>query len=563
MRYANQRVNEIERTVAPRTRRRVFDIRGISLLGVTTIALAGLSTAASAPPDEIEVQERIYWDEADETGQLSGGFIDMVVRLPRSIEAIPALGDETIFLAGDPANRVDVVFVGDGFTVDELDDYAIEVDGLAAAFLNEEPFTRYADYFNIHRVDVVSNESGVDNDPVPGIDRDTAMNMKFWCNDIERLLCIDVAKAYQYAANAPDWDLIAAIANSQKYGGGGYIENNLGTASLHVQGPEVLLHEFGHALGNLADEYNYGGGQVYNGPEVPEPNASILTESEMLAQQRKWWRWIGTNDPAFDGLVSTFEGCRYYVEGIYRPTNNSLMNSLYRPFNLPSVENTIFEIYKIVRPIDASSDPNLTYDGTETLFVDPMEPAGAPLSIKWYLDGLLVPHHTGSGTLDLAALNLAPGYHKVTLIVRDETEWVRDEIQRDLLLTQTLEFDIEVPGEPTCLDLDVSNLVAGQGALFEVYDGQPGQRAVILWGVQDGDFNTQSNGWCVAFEFDVPGNQIAARTVASRTLDSSGSMFAIRSIPANRRGTAVRFQAAQRGTCPDTCMSEVIAAEIE
>ena len=49
--------------------------------------------------------------------------------------------------------------------------------GVLAGFFAESPLDVYQGYFNVHRVDVLSNESGVDNDPTQGIQRDTAMGV--------------------------------------------------------------------------------------------------------------------------------------------------------------------------------------------------------------------------------------------------------------------------------------------------------------------------------------------------------------------------------------------------
>ena len=100
-----------------------------------------------------------------------------------------------------------------------------------AHYFAEVPYDTYADYFNIHVVDVVSPESGVDHDPTHPIWRTTAMDMGFWCAGIDRLLCINVTKAYSFANNAPDVDLVLALANSTKYGGAGYSSSDLATAS--------------------------------------------------------------------------------------------------------------------------------------------------------------------------------------------------------------------------------------------------------------------------------------------------------------------------------------------
>lgn len=107
--------------------------------------------------------------------------------------------------------------------------------------------------FNVHRVDLPSNESGVD-EPDLGIFRDTALDMAFNCGGIPRLLCVNVNKAYAAAASAPDIDQILVIANSTRYGGAGYSAQNLCTlAGGNNSAVEIAIHEFGHAFADLSD----------------------------------------------------------------------------------------------------------------------------------------------------------------------------------------------------------------------------------------------------------------------------------------------------------------------
>jgi hypothetical protein len=154
----------------------------------------------------------------------------------------------TVLDNGDPDNRVDLVFVGDGFTEADLANWSnLVVQGYERLF-DYEPFLRYQAFFNVHQVDVISPESGVDNDPAEGVDRNTALDMGFFCANIERLLCVDVNKAEAQAAFAPDVDQIVAVANSSKYGGAGYSSSNLGTYSGFNQiSVEVFIHELGHS----------------------------------------------------------------------------------------------------------------------------------------------------------------------------------------------------------------------------------------------------------------------------------------------------------------------------
>ncbi len=394
--------------------------------------------------------ETVYYDFVDTQGRLAGGQIAL------RLEPVVTQFKSTV----TTDNRIDLVTVGDGYTSTQLGLYASHADNAVAAFFAQEPFARYSTLFRVHRIDVVSAESGVDNDPTQGISRNTAMDMGFWCSGIERLLCINVSKAYNFAGAAPDVDQILAVANSTKYGGAGYSGSELATvAGGNGSAVEIAVHEFGHSIGNLADEYDYGDGTTYTGTEPSEPNVSKLTAAQMSASGTKWAAWLGTNNSMFDGLVSTYEGAYYKQFGVYRPTSDSKMRSLGRPFNLPSVEALIIEMYKTIRPIDDSTPTSQTLIGNETVFVDPIDPVGNPLAIQWSLDGSPIDGATGT-TLDLASLSLAACSYELSVKVTDNTSWVRNESARTQWMQQSLSWSIssQVPGDIDCDgDVDMSD----------------------------------------------------------------------------------------------------------
>ena len=365
---------------------------------------------------------------------------------------------------GPTSNRIDLVIVGDGYQVVDLPDYAVHAQSGIDDLFSTPPFDVYGELFNVHRVDVISNDTGVDNDPSQGIQRDTALNMGFWCGGTERALCVNTSLAIAYGENAPDWDQIFAVANSSKYGGVGYPSVDVGTYSgANGQAPQVAIHELGHAMGNLADEYDYDGPMNYNGPEPSARNVSIYNETQMADQQRKWHAWLGENDPTFDGLVSTFEGANYSETGIYRPTNNSMMRSLGREFNLPSVEGMIIEMWKIVSPIDSHTTTVGALDRNDVVTVNP---ASSFLSIRWTLDGEFV----GSGSqLNLGAIQLPGGESTLRVTVRDNTLFVRDEAARDLYMTETRQWTVvstpgDLSGDGVVDGTDLAILLAAWGS---------------------------------------------------------------------------------------------------
>ncbi|HKQ46931.1 MAG TPA: M64 family metallopeptidase [Phycisphaerae bacterium] len=452
------------------------------LIGLAALG-SGCAAAASQAEPIAEPLQTVYYDYVDNNGQLAGGMLQLPVEKPVGLRGKGR---------GLVNNRVDIVIVGDGYQAAQQGLFHTHAAAAMASFFSQQPFATYGPFFDVHEVEVVSVDSGVDNDPTQGILKNTAMDMRFWCNGIERLLCVSVFKAYNFAAAAPDVDLVLAVANSTMYGGAGYTSDDLATTSGgNGSAAEVAIHEFGHSLGNLADEYDYGGPTVYIGPEPSTSNVSIYNAAQMTLNGTKWATWLGFNDPAYDGLVSTYEGANYSLLGIYRPSNNSKMRALGRPFNRPSAESLIIEIYKIVQPIDGSTNTGQVLDGSETVFVDPVDPVGNPLSIQWSLDTNAIPGAT-SVNLDLATVMIPPGAHTLSVTVWDATLLVRNEVARNTWMTQSLQWQMNVPFRLGDLNCD------GWVNQFDV-------EALVLALLDPGQFTTVYPD-CPLTQADVDGN---------------------------------------------------------
>ena len=344
----------------------------------------------------------------------------------------------TLIDNGPTANRIDIVTVGDGYTFGDLDTYASHVANFANYFFTDEVIGAYAGYFNLHVVEVISDESGVDNDPTQGISRSTALDMTFWAGGIERLLGVNVNAAWTHALLAPEADQVFAIANSTKYGGAGYTNADLATfAGGNASSIEIALHEFGHSFAGLADEYYFSG--AYTGPEPHEPNVTTLTAEQMIAQAAKWYRWL--DEPG----VGLYEGGLYKSDGVYRPTQNSKMRSLGQPWGPVNAEQLIISMYEWVDPIDAATAAGV-YDRGEVFFVDALDPLTHDLDVQWLLDGQAIVGATGEW-FDTSTLNVDAGTYTLSVEVVDNTDRVRDEDARALLMTGTRQWTLNVVAE--------------------------------------------------------------------------------------------------------------------
>src|SRR3954471_3700591 len=138
---------------------------------------------------------------------------------------------DAIFDNGPSANRVDIVFAGDGYRAAEIDTTYVQhvdalVDYLFTGGLLTDPFGRYEHFFDAWRVNVVSAESGAD-DPSAGVFHDTALGASYLSDGVnQRSLYISNAATTAaidtaLAGSGIDADMRFVTVNDTQYGGGG------------------------------------------------------------------------------------------------------------------------------------------------------------------------------------------------------------------------------------------------------------------------------------------------------------------------------------------------------
>ena len=156
--------------------------------------------------------------------------------------------------AGDPAEHVDLVFLSEGYTQDEMGKFRQDVDKFTNAMFSWSPYDEYKQRFNIWIVEAPSEESGTDI-PQEGIWKNTILNSSFDTFGIERYLTTSDYKSVRDLASCAPYDQICIIVNHEKYGGCGiYNFYTLFTADNEMS-EFLFMHEFGHGFVALADEY--------------------------------------------------------------------------------------------------------------------------------------------------------------------------------------------------------------------------------------------------------------------------------------------------------------------
>ncbi len=189
---------------------------------------------------------------------------------------------------GDPHTRVDLVILGEGYTVNEEEKFSNDLKKFTDIFFLQEPYKTMKGSFNVYGVFKPSQESGVD-EPDHASFKNTALNCTFYSLGSERYLLTEDNKAMRDLAAHVPYDAIYIMVNHKRYGGGG-IYNLYCTFTTDNQWHEYLfLHEFGHSFAGLADEY-YTSDVAYNefypkGVEPVEPNITALLDGKNVKWQ--------------------------------------------------------------------------------------------------------------------------------------------------------------------------------------------------------------------------------------------------------------------------------------
>lgn len=241
--------------------------------------------------------------------------------------------DLTYFLRnGDPAGKIDLVFLAEGYTIEEKAKFLADVKAMTDYLFSVAPFDKNRHHFNVAGLWTPSQESGTD---IPGgnIYRRTRFNSTFYTFNLDRYLTTsDMLSVYDALTNVP-WDHTFILVNSTRYGGGGFY-NFLGIGTTdHYLSKKVMVHEFGHAFAGLGDEYydsevayeNY-----YNLEVEPwEPNITTLVDFAS-----KWKDMVPPGVPVptpreekFSNTTGVFEGGGYTNKGVFSPAMDCRMKS--------------------------------------------------------------------------------------------------------------------------------------------------------------------------------------------------------------------------------------------
>ncbi len=236
--------------------------------------------------------------------------------------------------SGDPATRLDVLILGDGYTALDRAKFERDARRLTATLLATSPFKERRGDINVWGLAPAAAQSGISR-PSQHIYRRSPVGTTYDAFDSERYVLTFENKAFRdIAANAP-YDVVEILVNSATYGGGGIYGLYSTVAADSVWAPYIFVHEFGHHIAGLADEY-YTSDVAYlpaaDRTEPWEPNATALLDPAAL----KWKDLVtpGTPIPTpwpkeeFERYTKEIQQKRRAIRAANRP--ESEMDALFR-----------------------------------------------------------------------------------------------------------------------------------------------------------------------------------------------------------------------------------------
>jgi hypothetical protein len=196
--------------------------------------------------------------------------------IARTPNTVPTRVD-IVHASGGPAAKVDIVILGDGYQEAQYTKFTHDARRATEYLFSVEPFKTRMNDFNVRSVFTASADSGV-TDVYLGLHKNTAFRCTYFSGGSERALADGDHHAVREAASTVPYDFLLLLANARRYGGSAYFGGPAVAAIDSAAARYLVIHEFAHVIGGLADEYYLpdAGGPVYGGNIEPwHPNVTI------------------------------------------------------------------------------------------------------------------------------------------------------------------------------------------------------------------------------------------------------------------------------------------------
>lgn len=246
--------------------------------------------------------------------------------LIRNLDGSTLTPHTTIF-SGSAEDKIDVAIVAEGYTAEEMELFREDARNTVDALFAHEPFGSMRERFNFVAVESESSLTGVSL-PREGAWHHSAVESHFDTFYSDRYLTTSAIFKMADLLNGIDYEHIIVLANTDTYGGGGIYNSYTLTTAHHPYFRPVVVHEFGHSFGGLADEYFYDTPDIATNPltDAIEPWQQNITN--LADFESKWADMVpeGTKIPTEptkkaekNYTVGLYEGANYVSKGAFRP----------------------------------------------------------------------------------------------------------------------------------------------------------------------------------------------------------------------------------------------------
>ena len=174
--------------------------------------------------------------------------------------------------SGEPADKIDFLILGDGYTAAERGKFEKDARRLADLLFAVEPFKSRRSDFNVWALCPPTEESGISR-PSLGVHRRSRIGSTYDAFGSERYVLTFDNRSFRDVASLAPYEFVEILTNTRTYGGGGIFGQYSTVAADSRWAPYVFVHEFGHHFAALADEY-------YTSPVAYEPGETAAVKKE-------------------------------------------------------------------------------------------------------------------------------------------------------------------------------------------------------------------------------------------------------------------------------------------
>lgn len=249
---------------------------------------------------------------------------DKLIRNMNGRETAP---HEYLLKSGSAEECIDIAIVAEGYAAEDMEIFMRDAHTACEEIFRYEPFASHKEKFNVVAVKIESKQSDV-SVPQDGIWRQTALNSNFHTFYSPRYLTTNSVHLIHDSLVGIDYEHLIILANTDTYGGGGIYNSHTLTTAHNPQFKPVVVHEFGHSFGALADEYFYEQADhtenTYDLKYEPwEQNITSLVDFESkwkdMLDKRTSVPTEPTDKRKENYTVGVYEGGGYMTKGMYRP----------------------------------------------------------------------------------------------------------------------------------------------------------------------------------------------------------------------------------------------------